>query len=217
MLLVCLVGLLLLALVIRVVAGGMVGDIDHLGESRDRLEDDPLDSLLQGDLSKTTALTSSEQPEVGNRPVHRYELCSAAVGGDRGIHLLEYDLLHLFDERTRQIARRSRHRRRGRAVRVVHRETLIGQLEEGAVQFLPVIARKDQCQTAVSLDDPPRFGVFEADEGELVGELGPTKTRHLYRQGELALPRFLISQLENHVEGVRSDAEDGVFGHLPGW
>ena len=61
--------LLLLAFVVGVVAGSVVGHIDHRGELVDRLQNDLLDTLLECHLGKSTSLTAAEQPEIGDGPV----------------------------------------------------------------------------------------------------------------------------------------------------
>ena len=76
----------------------MVGDIHDLGQDRDGLEKNPLDSLLQGDLGETTALATTEETQIGNRAVDGDQLGATPVGRDRRVHLLFDDLLHLIDE-----------------------------------------------------------------------------------------------------------------------
>lgn len=53
------VALLLLTLVVRVVPGGVVGDIDHLTQLGDRLEEDALDALLESHLGEPATLTAA--------------------------------------------------------------------------------------------------------------------------------------------------------------
>ena len=77
----------------------MVGHIYDLGQGGNRLQQDSLDSLFQRDLGEATALTATEQPEIGDGPVHRHQLGTAAMSGNGRVDLFDYDLLHLIDER----------------------------------------------------------------------------------------------------------------------
>lgn len=86
----------------------MIGDVHDFAQFRDRVEQDSLDTLLERDLGKPTALTSAKQTEICNRPVNGHEFGATAMIGYRRVDLLGQHLLYPVDQRTTQITRRSR-------------------------------------------------------------------------------------------------------------
>jgi biotin carboxylase len=192
----------------------MVGHVDDLAQLGNRLEQYPLDALLEGHLSQAASLAASEKAQVGDRPVNRHQLGTTAVGGDGGIHLFFDHLLNPVHKRAGEIAGRSLDRGWSGAVRVVHRQALFGELQSGAIELSGIDLGEDHRKLAMPFLHPVVGFVGKRDEGQLIGELGAMKTRDLDRQCELIIAGLVVPELENHVESVWLDAQNFGISHL---
>jgi hypothetical protein len=79
--------LLLGLFVVGVVAGVVVGHIDHLEDLGDHLQDRGFDALRQRHSGKPASLASATEPDIRNAAFNRNEFCRAAVGRYRRVDL----------------------------------------------------------------------------------------------------------------------------------
>ncbi len=191
----------------------MISHVYDAHQFRYRVFENALDTLSQGHRRHTASLASTHQPEIGIAGINGNQLGGTTVGGNRGVDLLGEDLLNPIGQRTRQIALWSLDHRGGRSVRIVHRQTLLAQVERRTAKLVDVLAAKHQGEAIVLFDDAGPL--VDRAEGQLVLKVTATKTGDLDEKTGFTLAGFLVPQLLDHLESVCGDAHNRGFAHDP--
>lgn len=191
----------------------MVGHVDHLADVRNGVPEDALDSLAERDCRHPAPLAAAHQAKVDVGSFYADQLRRSPMTGNGRVDVGGQHLSHLLGKGTAQLTDRFAPDRRTRAVGVVHRQALGGEVQRGSPKFVDVVSGNRYHQITMPIEVIGRRAVRLRYEAQLIGKLVAANPRHLNQQRIGFVAGLLLADLNDLVAGRLRNGQDVFFAH----